>query len=1117
MEVKLVKAFLIILLLLSPFNYFSNFGHSLTTNRFTHVYPPRIDPKLSHVQGGVNVYSLYNSEPAPMGIADYGIGPNGPYIRNTSQVLAKAHICSLNVDSSINTDCVSAQLNVVLSYCYNGNQYSIWLQDVALIMLFNNTIKFIDNIWNLSSVNANVIGVKGKGTLCTYHGVTFYYYCANGYPGSPCVFSYPLNFCMLINVSENSLGEPVAYFWYNDGHGWVNYDTVTFLFPHSRNVNITINGYQYTGSGDFYDIEFDIVGPGGGTCAYFNNACVYLYLYYWNGHNFQEIKNAYNFGSDTGETSNNVIASGYYIPSSGELTSGLKAGQGSLAQIWSSNQVSVVKVRTSIRSGYVSFSQSKWNSTLPMYKFCGYCAIITLYPGNYNVIILNNQGKISGESYVKLLGGKEIQTYCYHFKLISPQSICIFYGENNVEYIEICGMGYANLSLKLPNSISYVDNFTPFINGKEVVELILIPHVLYCSAEGILTVTLSSGLTCTSTFKIVATTRIIEVCIKVESIGNTLPEEPKIKVQFPNGSIEEITQGKYLLPAGSTYCLPKCIYENNQIRWILNSSNEGKFTLQGEYTFYYYEEYLVNFSFKVIGSSYNFTPEVYYYSAGKLNESLAGLIWADYNSTYYYQQCVNYGKVRYISFNYTGEISSFKAIAIYYQQYYVNVNSMAPLYAEINGVNQSFSSGWFNYSTRIIIENITFYPCAYERYIISSVTPSIAFTVDSPVNVKVSYIIQYYVEVNAKIPVYAFVNGSNVSFSSGWYNKGDHIKVENVTWYKCPFTRFIITSINPSNFTVGDHIIVNVSCLEQFYVHVYAKIPLYAEVNGINGSFTSGWYNDGICIYVENVTFYPCAYERYIISSIKPSSIRLCKPLNVTISCFIQFFICVKSKIPVYAFVNGSNVSFSSGWYNKGDHIKVENVPFYISPKERCVISSPLPSFTVENHTVVTLKTIIQFLVCVISVIPIKAYVNGEETTIGTSWINEGTKIEVINYTYYPCKDERYVITSINPSSTIFVNSSVKLAIYSIKQFLVCINGIKSWYNAGSKIVLNATIPIYEVGEFIGTYNVSPGSVIVVNSPVVERLVENLNYVFIILVAVIVLAISIIIFIKIRK
>lgn len=56
----------------------------------------------------------------------------------------------------------------------------------------------------------------------------------------------------------------------------------------------------------------------------------------------------------------------------------------------------------------------------------------------------------------------------------------------------------------------------------------------------------------------------------------------------------------------------------------------------------------------------------------------------------------------------------------------------------------------------------------------------------------------------------------------------------------------------------------------------------------------------------------------------------------------------------------------------------------------------------------------------------------------------------------------------------------------------------------------NATVPIYEVGECISRKHDS-------NSPVVERLVENVNYVFIILVTVIVLTISIIVFIKIKR
>ena len=35
----------------------------------------------------VNVYSRYTSDPAPTGIADYGMGPNRPYVTNTTQFL----------------------------------------------------------------------------------------------------------------------------------------------------------------------------------------------------------------------------------------------------------------------------------------------------------------------------------------------------------------------------------------------------------------------------------------------------------------------------------------------------------------------------------------------------------------------------------------------------------------------------------------------------------------------------------------------------------------------------------------------------------------------------------------------------------------------------------------------------------------------------------------------------------------------------------------------------------------------------------------------------------------------------------------------------------------------
>ncbi len=66
----------------------------------------------------------------------------------------------------------------------------------------------------------------------------------------------------------------------------------------------------------------------------------------------------------------------------------------------------------------------------------------------------------------------------------------------------------------------------------------------------------------------------------------------------------------------------------------------------------------------------------------------------------------------------------------------------------------------------------------------------------------------------------------------------------------------------------------------------------------------------------------------------------------------------------------------------------------------------------------------------------------------------------------------------------------------TVKQYLVTIDGVSSWYDKGSTVTLTANVPIYEVGKFVGTDNVSPGATLVVNGPIVENLVETPNYTF---------------------
>ena len=82
------------------------------------------------------------------------------------------------------------------------------------------------------------------------------------------------------------------------------------------------------------------------------------------------------------------------------------------------------------------------------------------------------------------------------------------------------------------------------------------------------------------------------------------------------------------------------------------------------------------------------------------------------------------------------------------------------------------------------------------------------------------------------------------------------------------------------------------------------------------------------------------------------------------------------------------------------------------------------------------------------------------------------------------------------PPQSFIINSPVTVNVSTVKQFLITINNASTWYNQGSAITLLANVLIYDVGEFVGTYNVSPSTIITVNSTITESLVLHPNYVF---------------------
>ncbi len=125
----------------------------------------------------------YTSEPAPMGITDYGVTPSGVgYSYATPVVQGSATIDSFAVaDGSSGTN-MTFQLNVEDVVVSGSSSFVFWVQDVAFFDTQSHLIFWEDNVWNLTGGTGNLYtsSVAGNGTV-----YSSYYYAdvANGYPG----------------------------------------------------------------------------------------------------------------------------------------------------------------------------------------------------------------------------------------------------------------------------------------------------------------------------------------------------------------------------------------------------------------------------------------------------------------------------------------------------------------------------------------------------------------------------------------------------------------------------------------------------------------------------------------------------------------------------------------------------------------------------------------------------------------------------------------------------------------------------------------------------------------------------------------------------------------------
>jgi hypothetical protein len=367
----------------------------------------------------VTPYREYFNEPAPMGIADYGIGYNGvPYNYTTSSFLGNVTINSISTYSpSANSTNVTFQLNLNMVFFYKSTYYDFWVQDVAFLNSSSKEITFIDNIWNLSAPSAAIYNstVIGNGTVAssgTNSGPSkFYYDLANSsLPGNNVTIKDNSSFLLKMNTYLGRNNSPEVAFLYNDGYGWIVYDNAVFHFANGLQTPpyFYVNGYSYNPANTYYDAELVIGGPGNSTQTEDINSSIILMLEYYNGNNYQSIRNAFNFGSDTGETVYNAVVTGTYGSITGRLAAYVTNGTGSLGAMYYSNSLSFLKITTDTPRGalYVR-NLSYTGNALNVTNFVGGLVNVTLYPGKYSIEVYSYiTGTFQNYGNVTLTAGK---------------------------------------------------------------------------------------------------------------------------------------------------------------------------------------------------------------------------------------------------------------------------------------------------------------------------------------------------------------------------------------------------------------------------------------------------------------------------------------------------------------------------------------------------------------------------------------------------------------------------------------------------------------------------------------------------------------------------------------
>jgi hypothetical protein len=346
--------------------------------------PSRGSP--THHVGVVNPLRYERNEPAPMGVADYGVtGAGQSYNYTTDEVVGTAQIDGLDASASTGAGrLLGIQLNAVLSLGPSAHSYTYWVRFAPWVNSSTDVLTLQNEVFNLSSTStSNPSPISGRGSINFAEADQYQYTppCTPSYPGNCAALSLPATLGLEAESGDPG-GVPSLTISYSLGGAWYSEDAISFpSLAGLPDRGFVVNGSAYTPVGNFFDAELSLGGPYAGYVQTNRGSSVRLSLEEWNGHNLQAVPNAWDFGADSSNSIQNASVSASSV--NGLPADEVGTGSGSLGPLYSATNESQVTIIGIPTNGTLRVNGTWLNYT-------GGEAVVELTPGPCPIDLLAN-------------------------------------------------------------------------------------------------------------------------------------------------------------------------------------------------------------------------------------------------------------------------------------------------------------------------------------------------------------------------------------------------------------------------------------------------------------------------------------------------------------------------------------------------------------------------------------------------------------------------------------------------------------------------------------------------------------------------------------------------------